>query len=479
MAAKLEQELRLRVAPREAQSLLDQPVLGAYAAGAPQQQRLVTTYYDTASDSLARAGIALRVRVDGTQRVQTIKGPPHARSGASLAARAEYEWPLRTADPDLQLAAETPWRARIATAQSKGLLQRFATRITRTTLPLRWPDGTQATLCIDRGVIDTAMLQEPVCEIEIELDHGDIRPLFDLALALASTAPMAIEPRTKAARAFALLHREPSEPVRATPIPLARAVNAGHALATILRNCVQQLEGNADGLRGHDDPEWVHQMRVATRRLRACLALMRRAARSPTWDTVSDDARWLARMLGNARDCDVVATQTLPRAAQAIGNGANAPLQRLREATEAHRVQAREAARNAVASGRFTHLVLNAGALAAALDAIDDPAHPLGQDATAWARVVLDRRHRKLMRRGAHLRKASVERRHAVRLAAKRTRYAVEFVTALFPERKDDARQYRRALSRLQDILGTMNDAHVALRLAEEMNNANDLPITA
>jgi CHAD domain-containing protein len=129
---------------------------------------------------------------------------------------------------------------------------------------------------------------------------------------------------------------------------------------------------------------------------------------------------------------------------------------------------ARADAQSAVASPRFVQLVLAVGAFAArprfGVDEASDAAARLDRPARRFARPMLKRRQRKLLRRGAGLASASPASRHAARLAAKQLRYATEFFAALFPRRR--TRAYRDALVRLQDILGTLNDASVAVDFA-------------
>jgi CHAD domain-containing protein len=84
---------------------------------------------------------------------------------------------------------------------------------------------------------------------------------------------------------------------------------------------------------------------------------------------------------------------------------------------------------------------------------------------------VLARRQKKLLRRGESLPDAPADARHAARIAAKKLRYATEFFADLFPGKR--ARAYRKSLTRLQDVLGAMNDATVALRLCREVAGAD------
>ena len=260
--------------------------------------------------------------------------------------------------------------------------------------------------------------------------------------------------------------------MRADDADLPGKCSAGIAFASIMRSCLAQIEGNAQGLLASDDPEWIHQMRIGTRRLRACLSLLRDLAPAAALAPVADDARWLARALATARDLDVMADVTLPAILRAVGRaapGADA-LVALRRRVARQRRRARGDAREAVASTRFTRLLLATGALAArprfGVDATAPAAAILASPARAFAAPVLSHRQRKLVQRGANLASADPAARHAARLAAKRLRYAAEFFAPLFPQRK--ARRYLAALEALQDVLGELNDASVAATLAAD-----------
>ncbi len=483
-----EVELKLRM-PRSAVPLvLRHPALLAVKRGRLRAAALRSTYFDTAGNRLAKAGVGLRIRREGRRWIQTVKGPPDARSAGGLAARPEYEWTLpggATQPPiDATRFASTPWRRKLAKALREGLEPHFVTQLRRTRIPLAFEDGTLATLAIDVGEIraEGSGRRAQVCELEIELEGGQPHNLFDLARALAADIPLVPEHRSKAARGHALRTPRAPAPARAEDAELDAAATTEAALAAILRSCARQIEANAEGVVREADPEWIHQMRIGTRRLRACLALMRDIAPADALEPLRAQARWLARALGPARDLDVLAGETLPAIVGAVrdaGGGATA-LRTLERRIARLRAAARGDAREAVASRRFADFVLAVGAFVTrprfGVDAASRAARTLALPARRFARPVLKERQRKLLRRGAGLPTAAPAARHAARLAAKKLRYATEFFAALFPRRR--TRAYRTALARLQDLLGTLNDATVAADLAARVAG-DQAPATA
>ena len=263
-------------------ALLRHPAVRALRRGRTVTSRVTSDYYDTSDFLLAQAEVALRLRRIGGRWVQTIKGPAEDAAGAGLHARPEHEWRLPRAALDMAHLSATPWRKLLArAARHGGLARRFTTDFERRTIPLRFPDGTLALLCVDHGEIravrDGRRRRVPIAEIEIELESGAAANLFGLALRLADDLPVAIITASKAERGIALLRGERdliSAPARAHGVALAEDVTTADALSARLRECLQQIAANAPGLLADDDPEWVHQMRIGTRRLRAGLALV-------------------------------------------------------------------------------------------------------------------------------------------------------------------------------------------------------------
>jgi inorganic triphosphatase YgiF len=473
-----ETELKLRIPADAAAAIARHPALKPLKRARARASQLTSTYFDTADGALAAAGVALRLRRDGRQWIQTVKGPADAGGSAGgLSSRPEFEWPVSGPRLDPLRFAATPFRRTLGKAEQRGLGPRFTTDIKRTVVPLSFPDSTMAKLCIDVGEVRTddgePVLRAPMHEIELELEAGDPRRLYELAQALAADVPLALEPSSKAERGYALRIAPARAPMRASDVDLPRKCTAGAAFAAIMRSCLAQIEGNAQGVAAQDDPEWIHQMRIGVRRMRACLSLARRTIAPSRIEPLRVELRWLAQSLGPARDLDVFATSTLPRFREAVARGSgarlSAPLAGLAARTTARRKEAREHARAAVTSARFVRLVLALAALAASPDLVEAAQdEKLARPARDVARPLLKRRHHALVALGADLAHAAPEARHAARLAAKKLRYAAEFFASLSPRKK--TRTYRKALAALQEELGAWNDAAVAARIAAQID---------
>jgi len=505
-------ELKLGLAPAAMNALLHHPAVVAARRGPLRRTRVVSTYFDTPDRPLATAGLALRVRRDGRRWLQAVNGPALPDAGGALHARRAYEWPLVGPALDPSRFAGTPWRKVLDKAWRSGALgPRFTTDFVRRTLPLELADGSFALLCLDHGHIVAGRRRVPIAEIELELEAGAPAALVAFARGLAADLPLVVGLADKAERGDALARRQPAlgAPMHASIIPagaLPAGVDAATALARIAGNCIAQIAGNAAGLVAATDPEWVHQMRVGTRRLRACLALAARLGSDPRIGALAADAKALADALGPARDLDVFRDGELPPLVAALGGDATlAPaFDRLRRRVERRRREARAAARAAVASKRFVDFVL---AVQAWIVAPAPPVEPAPEtastaattggtsadrargsevpnlapaaaprpavDARGFAAAVLERRHRRVARALKGLAGRTTAERHAVRIAAKKLRYAAEFFAPMYAPAA--SRRYSKDLAALQAALGATNDAAMAARLAPEL--ASDDPL--
>ena len=479
VAVPVETELKLSIPPVAAAGLNRHPLLKALRRGPSRKSLLTSTYFDTADLDLARQGIALRLRRDGRRWLQTVKGPPAQGQAGGLTARTEFEWPVVAFRLDPLRFATTPFRRALGKAERHGLAAKFTTEFTRTTLPLSFADSTMALLCIDVGEVHADVsgkrVSAPISEIELELEAGNPSRLYELAYALAADVPLALEPLGKAERGHALAHPRAAEPLKADDAPLSSGATAAEAFAAIIRACLAQVEGNANGLLKYEDPEWLHQMRIGVRRLRACLALAARSMAPTRVEPLRVELRWLAQVLGQARDNDVFSLETLPAFSTAVGRGSNAgalrpALRELAAQAATRRAETGTVARAAVASPRFLRLVLAAAALAASPSTGSPDPDAMVARARDIARPLLKRQHRALLALGTDLPHAAPETRHAARLAGKKLRYTTEFFAPLFAKKR--ARAYRRALTALQEELGAWNDAAVAARLAGELAGA-------
>jgi inorganic triphosphatase YgiF len=328
---------------------------------------------------------------------------------------------------------------------------------------------------IDQGEIRTFKGDAvvPISEIEIELKNGDPRVIFDVALQLLEVAPIRIETRSKAERGYQLLGTDGLTPqaVLVGPVALDPAMSAEAALERIGRRCLTHLLSNEQAaLAG--EPEGIHQMRVAVRRLRSALLALKRPLQKKHYRWASEELRWLAHTLGPVRNLDVFAAYLIPPVTQALSAGPE--FERLIDATERRRRAALDRAKQLIRSERYTETMLRL--LRWFLirgwrdQEISEHAVVLLAPVVDVAPDLIERHHRKARKRSKKFEKLTATQRHRLR-ALKHLHYIVEFLGSLFD--RDRIRPFE-FLKSLQDDLGYANDVRVAHDLVDQISEATN-----
>ncbi|MBC7780040.1 MAG: inorganic triphosphatase, partial [Proteobacteria bacterium] len=266
----VETELRFQLNAAQARALGADPRL----AGKLQRRPLTSVYFDTPELTLAQRRVGLRLRRAGRVWLQTFKCE---LVDAGAHQRGEWEWPVARAALDFTKLAETPLADWFVKARNRdALAPRFETRFARSTALIDYEDAS-IEVALDRGKLIAGERQEAILELELELKSGPIEGLYAAAQAFNADHALMLEPRSKAARGFALLAGTPEVPVKSGRLDLDEEASAEEAFCAVIRHCLAHLQANAGGVRRALDPEYVHQARVALRRLRSALVTFRRA----------------------------------------------------------------------------------------------------------------------------------------------------------------------------------------------------------
>ncbi|HWA13258.1 MAG TPA: CHAD domain-containing protein [Burkholderiales bacterium] len=419
----------------------------------PARRALYSAYYDTPDGHLQRHGIALRLRRQGGQWLQTVKRGGEAAGG--LHRRLEHEAPVAARLPSFP-AMEDAGIGEVVAPVREALGVVFTTDFERTSALVRPGAGTVIEVALDRGAILADGRREPICEVELELKAGEPQALFDLARWIAQTLPVRLDDRSKAERGYRLAAGWRPAPAKAGDSALEPGLSTGEAMRRLGFQCLVHLQANEAGLLAGRNPEYLHQARVALRRLRSLLRMLRTPVPDPALSSLLERLRALARQLGAARNLDVFLGETLPRAGSASYPG----MAKLRQrAVLARRAASREA-RAAASAPAYTGLMLDVLDYLARLDAATGP------PVEAMAADLLGRLHRRARKRGRRVGTLGVAELHRLRIALKRLRYAMEFFKPLWPRAMPDA---LAALSDLQDALGGFNDAATAWKLLDAL----------
>lgn len=454
----MSEEIELKLAlPEGAQRhFLRHPLLRQ--AAHKQTYRLTNLYYDTPALALRERGIALRLRAQGKFWLQSVKCAGSRAGG--LSARPEWETPY---GGHFDFAAIDDEKVRDWLARPKiagRIAPVFETNFQRIAWTFELLRGTRIELALDRGWIAAGGQREAISEVEIELLEGDPAELFALARTLAERVPLVLAPLSKADRGYRLFRQEPAVPFRAVPVPLDAAASPVAAFRTIALNCLDHLQRNHAGASHSDDAEYIHQMRVAVRRLRAALRLFAPLLPDGFAAQLLPALRELMGMLGAARDYDVLLAEIAepvlhalpdePRLAALVG-----------VITERRFVIRRDALRR-LAAPHYGEVVLQTlatlhgleGKVASGGTAPEAPDEP--PTLLDFAEAQLRRLRKKTLALAAQASVAAPESLHALRIGIKRLRYALEFFAPL-AARKPMQRLLGQ-LVELQDALGQIND---------------------
>ncbi len=393
-----------------------------------------STYYDTDDRRLACEGVTLRRRVENGAGAWQLKLPKGA-------ARLELE---------LEGGETLPKRATellVGLTRGRPLEQVACLRTRRETLSVRQNGSVLAEVVLDGvSVLEGTRVAGGFEELEIELFNGDDDDLRRLEAVLRGAGATDAASSTKLARVLGV------EPPRRTK--LGSDASPPEALRAALRDQLAEILAHDPGTRLGTDAEDLHQMRVATRRLRAFLRASRRFVDEQWAEELRAELGWLGGELGRVRDLDVLMEHLREESAD-LERDEKKAFRPVLGALGRERGRQRRTLLRALASDRYL-------ALLDRLEAADPPI--VETDSTLEA---MWRREFKRLRRAMNeLRPAPDDHvLHAARIHAKRARYAAELARPALGKR---ALPFLEAAKDLQDVLGTHQDAVVAEQVLRE-----------
>lgn len=304
------------------------------------------------------------------------------------------------------------------------------------------------------GALRAGDLSAPCCRVRLA---GPAAAVATLANELAAIGAIAAPPLAAGLGGAA--------PPRA-PVPLLDPhASASAALARICGHLAALIAAQAGPAAEAAGPEPVHQMRVAVRRLRSAIKLFKSVAACPELATIGAELRRLGQVLGPARDWDVFIAGAGKAVAAAFPE--DAAVAQLLAAAARQRQSAYASLRGELAAASFRRLGIGL-ALAAAIRPWEgaEPSPHLRD----FAAAALARRRRRLRRPGRNIAGLEPPVLHAIRIQAKRLRYAAELFAPLWDDAA--ARRCIRRMTAVQEQLGQLNDASVAAELMARLGPA-------
>lgn len=458
-------ELKLRIPPEALPRLMKHRLLRR--KDGPVQQRMISTYFDTPDFRLMREQVALRVRKVGQRHIQTVKCAPTVENGVN--ARSEWEREVAADKPTLKGVGNKRLRKLLAASKVwRHLAPQFVTDVKRATWPLKL-NGSLVELAVDIGEIKSPKGSVPVCEAEFELKSGPIGGVYAIVHELHKTVPFTIEPLSKAERGFALVAQTQPRAERAKRLALGKHCTAAEAFQRIGRSCLLHLRANEAAVRTTQSAEGVHQFRVAIRRLRSALSAFRDLLPGDERRRINAQVRWIAQRFGYARDWDVFNSVLLREVREHMAGDRS--LSAFAAAAKAARANAYAAIAETIVSPRYTESLLTLEGWwesGSWVELLGDGRH---EPASEYARRSLKKLHRRVFNLGEQLERLSEPELHDLRKRAKKLRYTAEFFRSLFPAKA--AKAYIKALSDMQDRLGSLNDGVTAKQLLADLEKRN------
>lgn len=411
-------------------------------------ERHVDTLLDTPSRAVTNAMHGLRIREVGERHVLTLKGPN--RGVGALHEREELEaeisgtpandpraWPPAIAARALALAGDEP------------LLPLFHIRVERRLWLARRSGRVIAEVALDVGEILACGRRESIYELEVELKGAGAREDLDaLCAALQASLPLIAESRSKLERGLALVRHAQWTLDGATPLERV-------GRHTVHKHLRALLKAQRD-VRERGDPDAIHDMRVAMRRIRTTLQAFEGAGVFPEADLKSMHRRLgkEASLLGKVRDADIFLGRI--RAWVAQEDQRVDDLAPLRDLLAERRAQGYERLVKWLSRKKHARLLVDIQVFAQTPFAYQD-----GCALTRhYAGSVIWARYEAVLRFEALLLDADPPTLHQVRIACKRLRYALELFA---PQLGAGISPLRKALVAAQNELGEIQDVTVAL----------------
>lgn len=451
----------------------------------PHELELEAVYFDTEEHALMRAGITLRRRTGGDDEGWHVKLPLGPND------REEFRLPLRrgaagAAVPKaLRSLVEVHARGRrlvpVATVRNRRMVHRMVAK-----------DGTAlAELCDDHVTAeppdtDGCAPRSTWREWEVELVHGSPALLAAVDTLVREAGARPSGSSSKLARALGSTRPKPSKAGNAKPTD---PLSAGAGVLAYYREQADRLKA-ADPQVRLDRHDSVHAMRVATRRLRSVFATFRPLLDRNVTDHLRGELKWLAGVLGEARDAEVLRDRLTAMAAEdaedqsgvlrdnvghrggghpAVSHGGD-----LGGDLGARYRTAHDEVLRVLDSARYFRLL---NALDALLDsppwtsAADEPAQEV-------LRTLVRRDWRRVDKRALAAAQAATPTErdgdlHELRKAAKRLRYSCEAVAPIFGDR---AATLGKAAKDLQEVLGEHQDSVASQKVLHQLASQAGLP---
>jgi CHAD domain-containing protein len=430
------------------------------------------TYLDTDDWSIFRAGYSLRVRHREGSGEVTLKELTSRDN--TLQQRREISQALNEYSAGDGAIVSVSERVRLLTNEAS-LNTLFSIETERSDFSVLQDGRALAVLSLDaaRVLLDGEEARS-ISRVEIEeTEDGGLRQIEPLIGAMQRACSFTPSPGSKFEAGLEAAGLSPQSTLDFGYAFLSPDATTGEYAYVLLRQYFREFLTHEPGTRLGEDPEELHDMRVATRKLRAAISLFE-SALPFRFLALRDELKWIGRALGEVRELDVY-LQWLARERERSDWANGAAIGPVIEDSELARLRARENLLGVMRSERYAALVEDMKkALRLGDNGTGESAKPI-QD---YAAAVLPRRFKRLRKAATSLGPDSApEEYHRVRVLTKRTRYGLDALRPLFPKKAVGALRAKQ----VQDSLGEYQDCAVAisrLRSMIESRGASLSPLT-
>jgi CHAD domain-containing protein len=430
---------------------------GVARVAPPQEQGLDATYFDTADLRLAGNRITLRRRTGGEDAGWHLKRP----SGGE---RSELHAPLgrstRTVPAVLRTPVEVVLRGAalgpVVRLQTTRTVHRLVDDAGQVLAEVAQDDVTASAPASGRKAAASSQHWQ---EVEVELIGGDRDLLAAVVERIQDAGARPSPSPSKLSRALG--DRGLPRPVPPEP-GTVEGVTEGSAGAVLLAHLTQQVRRlqDQDPLVRADQDDAVHQMRVATRRLRSALATYRPLLDRTVTDPIRDELQWLGTALGGPRDAEVIRDHLRGMIEAEPPELVLGPVvERIVTSMDARYRAAHDEALVDLGQQRYFDLLDTLDELVTR-PPLTEAAHRDPDDVLLALAAGSYRRIRKLVRQSRRTDDPAEHDvlLHEVRKAAKRARYAGESMAATYGQH---AKAWAAAMEAIQEALGEHQDSVV------------------